>query len=130
MCAAWRCPHALSSGSRLHPSPPAVQQNSIRSVDLARALALLALPRDLGAHPDSNERVLVACGQFGPFLKCGKVSRSVPAVSHVAWLGAAGGGPLAVCVSGAAVCSAVGGGLLCGREPWWVPMVGLVAGLG
>lgn len=37
-------------------------------VDLATALALLALPRDLGAHPDSGKPVRAGVGRFGPYV--------------------------------------------------------------
>ena len=94
-----RCLVSRTSPSHLSPWP--LPQVNIRSMNLERALALLALPRDLGAHPDSNERVLVAAGQFGPFLKCGKVSRSVPAVSQLAWGGEGQpAGALTMCAAG------------------------------
>ena len=56
-------------------------------LDLATALALLSLPRDLGAHPDSGERVLAANGRYGPYLRCGSVSRSLPAGDKVLRIG-------------------------------------------
>ena len=33
---------------------------------LAKALALLTLPRELGAHPEDNEMILAGVGRFGP----------------------------------------------------------------
>lgn len=48
------------------------------SVDLATALALLALPRTLGVHPQTGEPVVACNGRFGPYVKCGKESRSLP----------------------------------------------------
>ncbi len=41
------------------------------TVDLARALALLALPRELGRDPESGEPVLVGIGRFGPYVQRG-----------------------------------------------------------
>ncbi len=48
-------------------------------VDLDVALKLLAMPGDLGAHPESGESVTVHLGRFGPYVKCGDETRSLPA---------------------------------------------------
>ena len=39
------------------------------SVDLERALALLALPREVGLHPETGERIVANIGRFGPYLQ-------------------------------------------------------------
>jgi len=49
------------------------------SVNLEIALQLLSFPKLLGANPENNTEVFVASGRFGPYVKCGSESRSIPA---------------------------------------------------
>jgi len=48
-------------------------------VTLEVALRLLQLPRDLGPHPESGLAVMAYNGRFGPYVKCGEETRSLPA---------------------------------------------------
>jgi len=64
--------------------------DDVHGVDLERALALLAQPkggrrrsqqkplRDLGAHPNDGEPVLLLDGRYGPYVKHGKLNASLP----------------------------------------------------
>ncbi len=49
----------------------------LSDVDLAYALKLLALPRDVGPHPESGEAIMADYGRFGPYIKCGKQNASL-----------------------------------------------------
>jgi DNA topoisomerase-1 len=49
------------------------------AVTLDIALQLLAFPKLLGTNPENSTEVLVANGRFGPYVKCGAESRSIPA---------------------------------------------------
>jgi DNA topoisomerase-1 len=46
-------------------------------VDLDRALALLALPREIGRHPETGEPITAGIGRFGPYLKHGSAYKSL-----------------------------------------------------
>jgi DNA topoisomerase I len=48
------------------------------AVTLETALKLLALPRDLGAHPETGKKVHAAIGRFGPYVSHDGQFKSVP----------------------------------------------------
>ncbi len=52
---------------------------SPENVNLDLAVKLLSLPRELGVHPVDGQVVIATQGRFGPFLKHGDESRSIPA---------------------------------------------------
>jgi DNA topoisomerase I len=56
-------------------------------VDLARALALLSLPREVGKHPDDGAPVLAGIGRFGPYVQHGKTYANIEAGDDVLTIG-------------------------------------------
>ena len=47
------------------------------------ALKLIALPKDLGKHPESGDVVKSDIGRYGPYIRCGKTTRSVVAPDSI-----------------------------------------------
>ena len=48
------------------------------TISLERALALLALPKELGSHPDSGKPIVAGIGRYGPYLQHDGAYTSVP----------------------------------------------------
>jgi len=46
-------------------------------VDMETALKLLALPRDIGPHPESGEMITADIGRYGPYIKMGSRYKSL-----------------------------------------------------
>jgi DNA topoisomerase I len=56
-------------------------------IDLETALGLLALPRELGRHPETGEPIVAGIGRFGPYLKHGSTFVSIGADDDVLHIG-------------------------------------------
>ena len=56
-------------------------------IDLEKALALLALPREVGIHPEDNEPIVAGIGRFGPYVKHGKTYANLDSSEDVLTVG-------------------------------------------
>jgi DNA topoisomerase-1 len=55
----------------------------LEQADLPSALKLLALPRELGAHPESGKKVIVNIGRFGPYIGHDGKFKSIPRTDSI-----------------------------------------------
>jgi DNA topoisomerase-1 len=60
---------------------------SASAVDLDKALALLALPKEVARHPESGEPILVGIGRYGPYVQHGKTYANIDKGDDVLELG-------------------------------------------
>ena len=58
------------------------------AVDLAKALRLLALPREVARHPETGEPILASLGRFGPYVQHGKTYANLGRDDDVLEIGA------------------------------------------
>jgi DNA topoisomerase-1 len=56
-------------------------------VNLEKALALLALPREVGIHPEDKEPIIAGVGRFGPYVKHGKIYANLDSSEDVLTVG-------------------------------------------
>jgi DNA topoisomerase I len=55
----------------------------IEQADLANALKLLSLPRDLGLHAETGKKVIVNIGRFGPYIGHDGKFKSIPRTDNI-----------------------------------------------
>jgi DNA topoisomerase-1 len=56
-------------------------------IDLDTALRLLALPREIGRHPEGGESIIAGIGRFGPYLKHAGAFKSLAAEDDILTIG-------------------------------------------
>ncbi|SFA85811.1 DNA topoisomerase I [Poseidonocella pacifica] len=59
----------------------------LSDIDLDKALQLLALPREVGKHPEDGEPIEAGIGRYGPFVKHGKIYANLKEVDEVFTIG-------------------------------------------
>jgi DNA topoisomerase-1 len=57
-------------------------------IDLAKALELLSLPREVARHPESGEPILAGIGRYGPYVQHGRTFANLEANDDVLEIGA------------------------------------------
>jgi DNA topoisomerase-1 len=57
------------------------------AIDLDRALALLALPREIGRHPETGEPILAGIGRYGPYVQHGKTYANLESAEDALTIG-------------------------------------------
>ncbi len=55
----------------------------LEQADLAHALKLLSLPREVGAHPETGKKVIVNIGRFGPYIGHDGKFKSIPRTDSI-----------------------------------------------
>jgi DNA topoisomerase-1 len=60
---------------------------SATEIDLDSAIRLLALPREIGMHPDKGAMIVAGIGRFGPYLKLGDRYKNLTADEDVLTIG-------------------------------------------
>jgi DNA topoisomerase-1 len=53
------------------------------TIDLATALKLLSLPREVGKHPETGEPIIANIGRYGPYVQHGKTFANLPNADDV-----------------------------------------------
>lgn len=77
-------PPKKKRGAKAEKAAPPKRVSLLKNMDpnqitLETALQLLALPREVGPHPETGEIILAGTGRFGPYLKCGSKYKSLAA---------------------------------------------------
>ncbi len=60
---------------------------SAATIDLEKALSLLALPRDVGAHPETGKMISAGLGRYGPFVLHDGTYANVESIEDVFTIG-------------------------------------------
>ena len=79
---------AVAEGAKEKPKRVSLPQDLAPDlVDLETALGLLALPREIGAHPETGKPITAGIGRFGAYVKHDGVYRTLPRGESVLTVG-------------------------------------------
>ncbi|MFZ5619339.1 MAG: type I DNA topoisomerase [Pseudomonadota bacterium] len=74
--------------SKEKPKRAGIPKNwKVEDITLEKALMLLSLPREIGAHPEDGEIIEAGLGRFGPYVKHGKTYANLPSIEDVFEIG-------------------------------------------
>ena len=65
----------VQCGDKMKALPPQV---AMEDVDEELAINLISLPKSIGQWGDDNNDIKIDIGKFGPYIRCGKVTCSIP----------------------------------------------------
>ncbi|KAF0836109.1 DNA topoisomerase-1 [Methylovorus glucosotrophus] len=69
----------LPEGSKKKPKRVSIPKEiPLANVDLEVAMKLIALPRDLGQHPETGKKIVANIGRFGPYVNHDGKFKSIP----------------------------------------------------
>ncbi|WP_425092718.1 type I DNA topoisomerase [Tropicimonas sp. S265A] len=80
----------LGEATEEEPKPPRASLPKgwkAEELDIEKALMLLSLPREIGPHPEDNEKVEAGIGRYGPYVKHGRIYANLPEVDEVFTVG-------------------------------------------
>ena len=70
----------IQSGKKMKSLLPGMQPEEVTE---KIALDIISLPKEVGKHPESEEIIKSDIGRYGPYLRCGKISRSISAPDNI-----------------------------------------------
>jgi DNA topoisomerase I len=74
----------VEEGAKTKPKRVSWQKEyPLEQADLATALKLLSLPREVGTHPETGKKVIVNIGRFGPYIGHDGKFKSVPRTDSI-----------------------------------------------
>ena len=74
----------VEEGAKTKPKRVSWQKEfPLEQADLATALKLLSLPREVGTHPETGKKVIVNIGRFGPYIGHDGKFKSIPRTDSI-----------------------------------------------